>query len=140
MPYTKQYVHALRIAFTVICVVAAAAVGIGAWVVVHQSREIKADQRQIQRAQELIQEQRYEATYRICVNQNHRNTRTVAALQSIVDAIVKKHPKRAASLRQAVKENVLLINALMPVQSCRSIALKSVTKPPEVVPDLPPLS
>lgn len=140
MPYTKQYVHALRIAFTVICVVAAAAVGIGAWVMVHQNREIKADQRKIQRAQELIQEQRYESVYRACVDQNHRNTRTIAALQSIIDTIIKKHPSRATSLRQAAKENILLINALVPVQSCRSIALQAVTKPPEVVPDLPPLS
>jgi hypothetical protein len=139
MPYTQQYVHAMRIAFSIICVIAAISVGIGAYVVVHQHDQIRQDQIEIQKSQLLIQEQRYETVYRSCADQNRRNTRTIAALQSIVDGIIKKHPEQKQSLKQAVKENVLLINALVPVRTCRALALAAVSKPPEVVPDLPPL-
>lgn len=131
---SEEHTHlsGLEIAFMAICTIAAIAIGVGVYVGYNQHQQIKREAR-------LIQEQRYEAVYRSCLEQNKRNDNTIGALKSIIATIVKAHPDQKAQLETALKQNELLINALAPKQACREVALKAVTKPPEPVPNLPPL-
>ena len=139
MPYTQQYVHAMRIAFAIICVIAAVSVGVGAVIITHQHNQIKAEQTQIKMTQLAIQQQRYEYVYRTCREQNHRNSKTIGTLKDIIRKIVKKHPEQAVQLAVAEKQNELLINALAPRQDCKAVAIKAVSKPPHPLPKLPAL-
>ena len=130
MPYTQQYVRTIRIAFMVICIVAAFAVGIGAFIVVHQQSEI-------QHETALIQQQRFESVFRACRQQNERNHKTIVTLRKLV---VKLPQSERAQAKSAVKDNILLIDALAPVENCYRAAYLSVTRPPAPVPNLPPLA
>lgn len=127
MPYTEDYIKRInrqRKLFLLINVVAALAVGIGAYLIWHQNNEIRGQAAQ-------IQAQRYWSVLRLCEDQNHRNKHTIGKLEEIAKKI-SQHvgQKERAQLKQSIGYNIELIDALAPVQRCRKIALEAITKPP----------
>lgn len=131
MPYTEDYIKRInrqRKLFLLINVVAALAVGIGAYLIWHQNNEIRGQAAQ-------IQAQRYWSVLRLCEDQNRRNEHTIGQLKAIAKKI-ERHAsaKKRAQINQSIGYNVILIDALAPVESCRKVALAAITKPPVTPP------
>lgn len=76
-----------------------------------------------------IQQERRDATYSVCADQNRRHDATINQLLIEV-RYYKKHLPRgtsAAQLQRSIDANISLINALAPAQDCKALA-KRVTK------------
>lgn len=72
---------------------------------------------QTKRLADKIQAQRKD----LCADQNARHKRTIQTLNSILAEFVKKHPDQAKQVRDSVRSNVLLINALAPKRQCSTL-------------------
>lgn len=73
-----------------------------------------------------IQQQRYDSIYGTCVDQNHRHDKAVKRLQAIAQTYIKKHPETKLQVKASIKQNKLLISAIVPHQNCKAVAKKAV--------------
>jgi hypothetical protein len=64
-----------------------------------------------------IQTQRTDA----CNDQNARHKKTIQTLRAILADFVKKHPDQSQQVKDSVRSNVLLINALAPKRDCAAL-------------------
>jgi septal ring factor EnvC (AmiA/AmiB activator) len=131
VPYTEKTFHVLRIAFMFICVIAAAAVGIGAYVVWHQHDQIQEQARD-------IQIQRYDTAFRNCSDQNKRHDRTIRTLRKEIRHLSPKR-REAAQRRHSLRNTIRLIDALVPRRDCIHVARLAITQPPVTPPLVKPL-
>jgi hypothetical protein len=74
--------------------------------------------RQQNKTTDRIQAQRKEFVRRTCTDQNHRHHKTIGVL----DKLLLKQPHKTAAQKKAIatarSQNILLINALVPLQNC----------------------
>lgn len=77
-----------------------------------------------------IQQSRREATLSSCAEQNDRHDQTIATLDRLLAAAVKRDPGQAARLKQSRASTVLLINALAPRRDCQKRAQRLVSIKP----------
>lgn len=110
-PYTKEVVEHLRLQrriFLSLNTVAAVALSILFYLIVHQ-------QHQISKQAQDIQNERARATFASCQEQNQRHDATIRQLQRVLDQSGVPLKVRRSSYRNTI----LLINALQPRQNCQ---------------------
>lgn len=73
-----------------------------------------------------IQQQRYDATFEGCTDQNLRHDHTIHRLEVILQRYIKKHPESRAQAAASVKQNEFLIDALVPKRNCKVVAKNAV--------------
>jgi hypothetical protein len=71
-----------------------------------------------------IQQQRYDATFQNCVDQNRRHDNTIKRLKALVKKDNPSFTKQQVDA--AVNQTEFLIDALVPVRNCKAVAEKSV--------------
>lgn len=74
-----------------------------------------------------IQQQRKETILRSCTEQNGRHNATIKVLDKVLSDTVKSNPKLKAQVKDSRAQNLLLINALVPVQNCSQL-VKAATE------------
>ena len=77
-----------------------------------------------------IQQQRYDATFNNCVDQNKRHDKTIRRITKIVDQSIKKGEIPKSSRSEVLKQNEFLIDALAPIRNCKQVASKAVHELP----------
>lgn len=73
-----------------------------------------------------IQVERKRTVNDLCVDQNLRHRDTIAELDKLLAAVVKRDPSMARRMAESRKATVLLINALAPHQNCKQVVANAV--------------
>lgn len=118
MPYTEEMIRSLtkqRTIFMWINIVAGLSMFILFYFSVHQ-------QHQITHQTAVIQQERYNAVFRSCSEQNERHQSAVEAL----DLLLKNTGVNVKRREQSRSNTLLLINALAPVRDCKRLAERTV--------------
>lgn len=82
--------------------------------------------RQQHKTTNQIQAQRRESIMRACTEQNVRHNATLKVIDQLLDDAAKKNPKQKKVLAEARTQNMLLINALTPLQNCKKLVKASL--------------
>lgn len=123
MPTWKLDSDVSRVLYIGIVVAAALAMAV-LFVMIQNDRHDLTREASIRATQ--IQQQRYDATYRACIDQNQRYDHTIAQLKHILKDYIKAHPEKAAQAKSSISQNELLIGALAPKRNCKTVAQKAV--------------
>lgn len=114
---------AARWLYIVINIAAAVAMAI-LFVMIQNDRSLLNREANIRATQ--IQQQRYDATFTACTEQNQRHDKSVHRLHTIAKNYIKKYPAQAAQVKASIKQNISLIDALVPDRNCQVVAKKAV--------------
>jgi hypothetical protein len=78
-----------------------------------------------------IQVERRNNIVQNCEAQNSRHDTSIKTLNDIINGLVKKNPSQEKAIRQSAHYNILLINALAPVQDCLKLVQRQIQTPPQ---------
>jgi hypothetical protein len=112
-----------RWAYIIIVIASAVAMAV-LFVMISNDRSLLNREANIRATQ--IQQQRYDNIYGTCVDQNHRYNRAIRRLQKIAMKYIKAHPETKVQVKASIKQQKLLISAIVPFQNCRVVAKKAV--------------
>lgn len=125
MPFRRETWHSDTARWVYILIVIASAVAMAVlFVMIRDDRHTITREASIRATQ--IQQQRYDASFSACSDQNQRHTRSIQKLHAIANEFLKTHPAMKAEVQASIANNILLIDAIVPKRNCKAVARLAV--------------